>query len=229
MYNASKPSAEDLPSAMKLLKSTTIAFAVAVVLLIGAVLPAEYGIDPTGVGRLLGLTQMGEIKENLAVEAAADQAAVTEEAPPVIEPKQSGETSATGEIPAVVEETTEDVVEVQPVETEPVAPLEPQWRDQFSFTLVPDEGVEYKLVMEEGGVARYSWVSTGGVVNYDLHGDGSGQSISYEKGRGVASDEGDLTAAFTGNHGWFWRNRTDATVTVTVHLNGDYSEIKKPD
>lgn len=26
------------------------------------VLPAEYGIDPTGVGRLLGLTQMGEMK-----------------------------------------------------------------------------------------------------------------------------------------------------------------------
>lgn len=39
------------------------------------VLPAEYGIDPTGVGRALGLTQMGEIKTRLAKEALADAAA----------------------------------------------------------------------------------------------------------------------------------------------------------
>ncbi|WP_241427577.1 HupE/UreJ family protein [Fertoeibacter niger] len=44
----------------------------------------------------------------------------------------------------------------------------------------------------------------------DTHGDGSGNSISYEKGRAVPADAGELTAAFTGNHGWFWRNRGDA-------------------
>ena len=37
-------------------------------------LPAEYGIDPTGVGRLTGLTEMGEIKQQLAAEAEADAA-----------------------------------------------------------------------------------------------------------------------------------------------------------
>ena len=35
-------------------------------LLVTMVLPAEYGIDPTGVGRVLGLTEMGEIKQQLA-------------------------------------------------------------------------------------------------------------------------------------------------------------------
>ncbi|ODT04488.1 MAG: hypothetical protein ABS52_04320 [Gemmatimonadetes bacterium SCN 70-22] len=44
-------------------------------LLLTAVLPAEYGIDPTGAGRVLGLTQMGEIKVRLAREAAEDAAA----------------------------------------------------------------------------------------------------------------------------------------------------------
>ena len=34
-------------------------------------LPAEYGIDPTGGGVLLGLTDMGAIKQQLAGEAAA--------------------------------------------------------------------------------------------------------------------------------------------------------------
>jgi len=45
------------------------------VLLLTTVLPAEYGIDPTGAGRVLGLTQMGEIKVRLAREAAADATA----------------------------------------------------------------------------------------------------------------------------------------------------------
>jgi hypothetical protein len=33
------------------------------------VLPAEFGVDPTGVGDALGLTEMGETKERLAQEA----------------------------------------------------------------------------------------------------------------------------------------------------------------
>ena len=59
----------------RLLRSTLIALAVAALLLTTVVLPAEYGIDPTGVGRKLGLTRMGEIKTRLAKEAAADAAA----------------------------------------------------------------------------------------------------------------------------------------------------------
>jgi hypothetical protein len=62
-------------SPRKLLRSTLIALAVAVLLLVTVVLPAEYGIDPTGAGRVLGLTRMGEIKTRLAKEAAADAAA----------------------------------------------------------------------------------------------------------------------------------------------------------
>ncbi len=68
------PSTE-LPSARALLRSTLIALAVAGTLLLTVVLPAEYGIDPTGAGRVLGLTQMGEIKVRLAREAAEDAAA----------------------------------------------------------------------------------------------------------------------------------------------------------
>jgi len=58
-----------------LLKSTLLALSVAVVLLVTCVLPAEYGVDPTRVGRVLGLTQMGEVKQALAEEDAANAAA----------------------------------------------------------------------------------------------------------------------------------------------------------
>lgn len=65
----------ELPSQRALARATLIALAVAGTLLLTVVLPAEFGIDPTGAGRVLGLTQMGEIKVRLAREAAEDAAA----------------------------------------------------------------------------------------------------------------------------------------------------------
>jgi len=49
-----------------------IALAVAVVLTVTVVLPAEYAVDPTGIGQRIGLTQMGRLKLQLAKEAAED-------------------------------------------------------------------------------------------------------------------------------------------------------------
>lgn len=74
MYNVSKPTLDDLPSSKQLLRSTLIALVAAIAILVGIVLPSEYAIDPTGIGRVLGLTEMGEIKTQLAEEAAADAA-----------------------------------------------------------------------------------------------------------------------------------------------------------
>lgn len=93
MYNSNTPSNEDLPSTGKLIKSTILAAIAAGVLLVTVVMPSEYGVDPTGVGKMLGLTDMGEIKTELAQEAAADakaHAPQVEAAPePKAEPKQS--------------------------------------------------------------------------------------------------------------------------------------------
>ena len=73
MYNTDLPNRAELPSTGKLLRSTVIAALVAGGLLITTVLPAEYGIDLTGVGGALGLTQMGEIKAALTAEGAAQK------------------------------------------------------------------------------------------------------------------------------------------------------------
>ncbi|OYW58623.1 MAG: transmembrane anchor protein, partial [Bosea sp. 12-68-7] len=75
--------------------------------------------------------------------------------------------------------------------------------------------------------ADFSWTVSGGVVNFDLHGDGGGRELSYQKGRAVSTDEGTITAAFDGNHGWFWRNRGADDVTVTLKTTGSYAEIKR--
>jgi len=73
MFNAEKPSLDELPSSRQLLRSTAIAAASAVAILVTVVLPAEYDIDPTGIGGVLGLSEMGEIKAQLAAEAEADR------------------------------------------------------------------------------------------------------------------------------------------------------------
>ena len=63
-----------LPSTSRLLKATAVAIAVAAGGLVTTVLPAEYGIDPTGIGTRLGLNVLGA-----PAEAAEGEA-------PVIEP-----------------------------------------------------------------------------------------------------------------------------------------------
>ena len=103
MYNSNTPTNQDLPSTGKLIKSTIIAAIVAGVLLVTVVMPSEYGIDPTGVGKALGLTEMGDIKTSLAEDAAAD--ALAHAPQPDVQPDV---VTAEPEIPV---EAVEDIVE----------------------------------------------------------------------------------------------------------------------
>jgi hypothetical protein len=217
------PSRSELPSSAKLIRSTILAALVALVLLVTVVMPAEYALDPTGAGRLLGLTEMGEIKQQLAAEAAADEAALLITPPPTPE-QPLPEAEAPAQQPASAPDTQVESIALAPA---PEAHVQSEWRDEVRVVLTPGEGTEYKLTMEEGAVASFHWVSEGGPVNFDTHGDGGGRSISYEKGRGVAEAEGDLKAAFTGNHGWFFRNRTANDVTLTLRTRGSYGELKR--
>lgn len=210
MYNSDTPTRAELPTSAQLLKSTIIAIVAAIAILVAIVLPSEYGIDPTGAGRVLGLTEMGEIKTQLAEEAEADRIRDQQNATPT--DTQQGSSL----LDRIYAEFLVGSAHAQETRT-----------DEMSVTLAPGEGAEIKLVMVKGAQANFAWTANGAVVNFDTHGDGGGENISYEKGRGVAEDEGVLEAAFDGNHGWFWRNRTDAPVTVTLKTSGAYSDIKR--
>ena len=212
------PTSVELPSSQQLLKSTFTAIATAAVLLVTVVLPSEYAIDPTGIGRALGLTEMGQIKTQLAAEAEADRAVAP--ANPANTAQAIGNAVAAGVV---------GVASAQ-VSAPPPAPAQveaPQWKDEVTFVLKPGQGVEYKLRMKGDAKAQFSWSVQGGMVNYDTHGDALGKSISYEKGRAVPAQTGELTAAFTGNHGWFWRNRGQADVTMTLKVAGDYEKLSR--
>lgn len=74
MFNVEQPTEKDLPTSSQLLKSTIIAILVTFILLLIVIFPAEYGTDPTGVGNLLGLKEMGDIKMSLLDEAQNEPA-----------------------------------------------------------------------------------------------------------------------------------------------------------
>ncbi len=221
MYNHAIPDRDELPSTAKLVRSTILAAIVAAVLLVTVVMPAEYALDPTGVGRMLGLSEMGEIKRQLAEEAAADE--TYEKSINSVGSSMPNQASAASKAePAEPERGADPVAQARSIE-----PAMPEWKDEIRVVLTPGQGTEYKLTMQEGAVAQFVWESEGGPINYDTHGNGSGQRISYEKGRGVPKDEGELKAAFTGNHGWFFRNRNKRDITLILKTKGDYGQLKK--
>ncbi len=204
MFNAEKPSLDELPTSRQLVKSTAIAAVSAVAILVTVVLPAEYNIDPTGIGGVLGLAEMGEIKTQLAEEAEADR---------LMELEAQEQSSLMNDILGLFV----GAAHAQEAEV---------WRDETSFTLAPGDSAEWKLVMEEGQSVEYRMLVDGGRVNFDMHGHGGGQSVTYEKGRGSTGDEGEIVAAFDGEHGWFWRNRDSSDATVTIQVRGEYAEFK---
>jgi hypothetical protein len=215
MFNAQRPNLEDLPTNRQLVRATLVAAVSAGALLVAVILPSEYGVDPTGVGRALGFTQMGEIKMQLADEAARDAAA--EAAASVESARVTGAQAASGGTQSALNSA------------QPAAPSATVGRsDTTRLTLAPGQGAEIKVTAARGARITFDWSVEGGHVNYDTHADAPGISYhGYGKGRESTGEQGELVAAFDGSHGWFWRNRSGAPVTITLRTQGEYGEVKR--
>jgi hypothetical protein len=220
------PTRAELPSARRLVRSTLLALIAAIAILVTIVLPAEYGVDPTGIGRVLGLAEMGEIKVQLAEEAEADrlrhgaQRGDPRDQSMLIDRVIGLFFSSAHAHPDQAEHGAQDHAEADSSANHS--------EDEVIVTLAPGDYVEVKLIMSEGAVATYAWQVDGGLINFDLHGHGTGgESESYEKGRGVSDGSGSFTAAFNGEHGWFFRNRDKQDLTLTFEVRGAYSEMKQ--
>lgn len=199
MHDISDFNREGLPSTQALLKATFIALAIGALVLVTTVLPAEYGIDPTGLGSRMGLTALSN--------------ATAAEAPSVAVPAGNLLASAA---PAL-----------SPVWRSPTA----YRNDSLAVTLQPGEGAEIKARMAAGDRFVFSWKAEGGSVSFDMHGEppNAGDTFSsYWKGLNQSQGNGEFVAPFVGTHGWYWRNRGAAPVTVTVSTSGFYEKLYKP-
>ncbi len=224
MYNDQRPDLSELPSSGQLLRSTLIALIAAGVLLVTVVMPAEYAIDPTGAGRLLGLTQMGALKQTLTEEAA------TEAQPPAeAAPAEPAATTPDKDEPVAAQAEPAPAAAPTPAQSEP--PKVATQQHEVNLTLKPNQATEIKLEMKEGAKANFHWTANGGRLNYDTHGDPykapKGFYHGYGKGKNAPELQGELVAAFDGKHGWFWRNRTSETVKLTLRTDGEYITIEQ--
>ena len=182
-------------------KASLWALVIAALLLVTVVLPAEYGIDWTGMGRVLGLTGMGQQKVASAKTAAAPHVAVASPA-----------TAAS------------------PPSSHAVASQGPLRTDAVDVTLPPNAEIEYKAVLAEGGTMVYEWDTGGAPVTFDFHGEPSagpqGAFLSFQKGS-ASKGAGTLKAPFAGTHGWYWKNDTAGTVVIKLKASGFHSELKR--
>ena len=182
----------------QLLKATALALTAAGTILVVAVLPAEYGKDPTGIGQVLGLT-------DLSTPTA-----------PEVQGEQGEQAAAPVATPA--EAVTQSAV--------------PYNSDEMSLVLQPGEGAEIKALMRSGESFVFGWTTDGGPVNFDMHDErpnAGDEFSSYWKDRGKSSGHGSFTAPFDGSHGWYWRNRSEGPVTVTVKLTGFFEKLYRPE
>lgn len=190
----------------ELFRGMLAAAAVAGVLLVTAVLPAEYGIDPTGIGRALGLTALHH-PAPVATAAAA---------PAVPAPSKPGST-----VHAKGEERTLTIASSQATAYR---------ADVLEIVLPPKKGLEVKTTLAKGATLIYSWSTKGGeIVNHDFHGEpvnaGNDEFESFILEKGVKESRGSLIAPFSGIHGWYWKNLSDQPVTIVLNASGFYSDI----
>lgn len=195
-----------LPTLPQLIKATVLALAGAGALLVSAVLPAEYGIDPTGIGKALGLVALSG--------GPGD--------PKPAETKQPSPAPADTPAQATEMETRGDTVALSQT---------PLRNDELTLTLKPGEGAEAKAAMRKGEQFVFSWQALDGKVNFDMHGErpnAGDQFTSYWKAKQQTGAQGVFIAPFDGTHGWYWRNRGDKPVSVKVKVSGFYERFYRP-
>ena len=191
------------PSIRQLLIATAAAFAVGSLLLVTTVLPAEYGVDPTGLGARMGILSMSE-KTDDPLGASVVPATASE----------SAQTGVASESATVVRSNV------------------PYRRDAMSMTLAPGEGAEIKASMRAGDAFVFQWSASGGELAVDMHGEraiaAKDEYTSYWIEQAQTQASGSFTAPFEGSHGWYWLNRGTTPVTVALEVSGFQSKLYKP-
>ncbi|MDT8399559.1 MAG: hypothetical protein RQ899_13190 [Pseudomonadales bacterium] len=205
MKNSDTPT--HIPSAKKLLASTALAIAGAAVLLVLVVLPAEYGIDPSGLGTAMGLTALNEPVKNIQI------------------------TDVIGGNESLREVAIPDFGEPVPLPNPAVYQNEPAPPETRTLQVaIPENGeTEVKLALQEGKAVVFSWAVDRGDIYVDFHGHdpsfGPDFFVRYKEQQEGAGNSGSLTAPFSGEHGWYWLNYNEFPVVVTLTVTGYFDDV----
>lgn len=99
------------------------------------------------------------------------------------------------------------------------------WKDTNTIVIPANKSLEFKFYIKKGNEFEYEWETNKGNVFFDFHGDAPlGAFESFQK-KTSNSSSGKLVIPFDGNHGWYWKNKTNEEVTITLKTNGDYQVL----
>ncbi len=196
-------------SATSLLKASVAAIVIALAVLIAFVLPAEYGIDPTGIGKSLGLTQYSAVSET-AEQSNVKSNVVNVSSTPISSSLDKPLTLSPDMLAR--EETNSGDHSAR--------------NDRVDIEIPAGKGLEYKLLLDKHAHLEYEWQTNGSELYFDFHGEPKGDTTGYFESFSITTSsnmKGSLTTPFAGSHGWYWKNRTDKPVIVTLKTKGVYT------
>jgi len=197
----------------KIIKATIISLLTGVLLLVIAILPAEFGMDPTGAGKLLGFSKLYVPEEagttNLGAMASNPSTQTIKLEKAGSGPKVERPVEADNSPPSTQLSSRED-------ETKVVVPA--------------GKGIEFKIDMLKYGKMKYEWTTSNNEILYfDFHGEVKQEKevkeVYFESYTIANSNNmvGTFYAPYEGKHGWFFRNTGDEDVVVNFRLKGQYA------
>lgn len=193
----------------KIIKAIVIALTIAGILLVTAVLPAEYGIDPTGAGKAFGFSRL-----YIPEDSTISQTNILQTFP-LIKMEKAG--------------SSPEVKRPPEADNPPPANQLAEREDSVQVTVPAGKGLEYKIYMLKHGKMKYEWTVNKGAVYFDFHGEVKQSTpvkdVYFESYTIAYSHNmvGTFLAPFEGKHGWFFRNNGDTDVIVTLRLKGQYA------
>lgn len=172
------------------------AAAVAALIVVGAILPAEFNRDPLGLGAATGISSLWAPEEVKIGGLGGARPNAQSHATPL--------RTATVRIP--------------------LGPGgDPAGRDQIEYKAHLAKGATYLYEWSvEGASEPDAFYSE--FHGHTLGNEASMAVAEYRKASGIG-DKGSLTAPFDGIHGWYFQNQSDASVVVTLRITGFFDLI----
>ena len=165
-------------------------------IVVGAIMPAEFNTDPLGVGKLSGISRLWAPDEKAFRSTAG------------VEPAHSSPTPIsvnTFDIPLGASDWPEASLEYK-------VAMQPGQTILYSWTATNEDGTPATVPVEFD------------FHGHTLDADKEMTVAEYRKDRAL-SDTGSLTAPFPGIHGWFFKNHAPDPITVHLEVRGFYTLV----
>jgi hypothetical protein len=166
-------------------------------IVLGAIMPAEFNTDPLGIGKLSGVSRLWAPEEKTWKPGAG------------MEPAHSSATP--------IVRTTLDI---------PLGAADwPEGALEYKFAMKPGQALIYKWEALNADGSPVTVPVEFDFHGHTLAADGEEMTVAqYRKDR-ATSDTGSITAPFDGIHGWYFKNHAPDPITIRLVAEGFYSLV----